>query len=198
MSIWFSAPLIRRLRNKLSIVTFNYDRSLEHYLFTVIQNTFGKSPEQCAAQLNQLDIVHVHGSLGRLPWQQESAFSAALPLEYGKYSEKPHIDIARKNIQIIPEAKAESPEFKRAHDLLNKAERIYFLGFGYHKANVNKLGITSLNKDHDVEMKGTDRNLSRSTRNFIRNLRFFHPNQNLELEGPDIYTLLYNQVDLLA
>ncbi len=186
--------------NKLSIVTFNYDRSLEHYLVTVLENAFGKPHEQCAAQLNKLEIVHVHGSLGRLPWQQETP-TTPIPLGYGKYSgDMTHIDIARKNIQIIPDANTESPGFKKAHELLNKAKRIYFLGFGYHKANVNKLRITSLNKDHkdhDIEIKGTARNLSSTVKNFIRDLSFHNPFQRLELGGQDIYDFLYNEVDLL-
>ena len=34
-------------RGLLTIVTYNYDRSLEHYLFTILKSTCAKSPEEC-------------------------------------------------------------------------------------------------------------------------------------------------------
>ena len=34
-------------QNKLSILTFNYDRSLEHYLLTALQHSYGRPVSEC-------------------------------------------------------------------------------------------------------------------------------------------------------
>jgi len=44
------------------------------------------------------------------------------------------------NLRIIYEEE-KNPELNEAHELINKAERIFFLGFGYAKENLNILGI---------------------------------------------------------
>ena len=54
-------------KNQLSILTFNYDRSLEHYLLTSLQNSYDKSIEECAEKLSKIPIIHLHGDLGALP-----------------------------------------------------------------------------------------------------------------------------------
>jgi len=38
-------------QNKISIITFNYDRSLEHSLFTALKNSYGKNDRDCALKL---------------------------------------------------------------------------------------------------------------------------------------------------
>src|SRR5207249_11041267 len=43
-------------------------------------------------------------------------------------------------IKIIHEVNvSDDPEFKRAHEVLKKSERICFLGFGYDKTNLRRL-----------------------------------------------------------
>jgi hypothetical protein len=48
--------------NKLSIITFNYDRSVEHYLLNSLINLHGKNFDECAKALAQIPIVHVRTS----------------------------------------------------------------------------------------------------------------------------------------
>ena len=65
--------------NKLTVITFNYDRSFEHYLFKALLHSHGRSAEDCASILAAIPVVHVHGSLSTLPWQaldKERAYSA--------------------------------------------------------------------------------------------------------------------------
>ncbi len=47
--------------NPMSFVTFNYDRSVEHFLFTAIQNTYGKNDDECRELMSKIPIIH--------PWQ---------------------------------------------------------------------------------------------------------------------------------
>ena len=56
--------------NKLSIVTFNYDRSLEHYLFTSLRKWHRRSVDDCIEKFAKLPIIHVYGQLGKIPYPQ--------------------------------------------------------------------------------------------------------------------------------
>jgi hypothetical protein len=57
------------LNNKVSLVTFNYDRSVEHFLYISLKNSFGRSSQDTAGAMRSIPIVHLHGRLGYLPWQ---------------------------------------------------------------------------------------------------------------------------------
>jgi hypothetical protein len=43
--------------NRLSVVTFNYDRSLEHYLFTTISSQLGLDSKSCAELLMLTQLI---------------------------------------------------------------------------------------------------------------------------------------------
>lgn len=166
--------------NKLSVITFNYDRSFEHYLFTVLKNTYNKSDEECAEKLKNIPVVHVHGSLGRLSWQE----SSLSPVSYGVWlvnsgatrNQAARSGAARsgavkrggENITIVHEANKQTPEFQKAHELLSQAERVYFLGFGFNKDNVRRLRIESLLKHGTT--KGTALKLPLQERQYIHSL----------------------------
>jgi len=59
--------------NKLSIITFDYDRSLEHYLLNSLINLHGKTRDECVKALAQIPIVHVYGHLGERPYPQQGS-----------------------------------------------------------------------------------------------------------------------------
>jgi len=120
--------------NHLSIVTFNYDRSLEHYLHTAMMNRYGKTPDECAKAIQQIPIIHVYGSLGLLPWQTESP----QPIKYGGANDL--LKVAAENIKIMHEGEKNSEEFMKARILIETSDRVFFLGFGYHPVNLERLG----------------------------------------------------------
>jgi hypothetical protein len=133
--------------NKLTIVTFNYDRSLEHFLFTALKHSYNKSDSEIAEAIQSIPIIHVHGSLGPLVWQDQKGneyyplFTRKKnPNEIGK-----KIRDASENIKIVSEAQPKSQEFELAFERIKNAERIYFLGFGYFNVNLERLGLRRLN-----------------------------------------------------
>jgi hypothetical protein len=121
--------------NAVSFITFNYDRVLEHILFNAAKHRYGKSDEECAAVLRKIRIVHVHGSLGPLPWQESVGRS------YGPRPEDWEVGTAASRIKIVCEGAEGDPEFNEARKLIREAQRIYFLGFGYNKDNVERLHL---------------------------------------------------------
>ncbi|MBI5393846.1 MAG: hypothetical protein HZA91_00965 [Verrucomicrobia bacterium] len=111
--------------NPWHVVTFNYDRTLEHYLVTVLCNNYGIQPETaCKA----LPILHVHGSLGHY---EESDFGRAVTPERVKQSAA--------SISVVHETNPRSAAFVRAHRVIREAQRILFIGFAYHPQNMEKL-----------------------------------------------------------
>lgn len=62
---------IEQLRkNKLTIITFNYDRSLEYYLMRAIQKMFGVPEMDAAEVFKDIKIMHVYGKLGKFCWEK--------------------------------------------------------------------------------------------------------------------------------
>jgi hypothetical protein len=59
-------------RNKLVVVTFNYDRSFEASLFVALKNSYNLTDEECAEYLRAIPIIHVYGQLGGLPHFSEN------------------------------------------------------------------------------------------------------------------------------
>jgi len=133
--------------NKLSVITFNYDRSLEHFLFTALVNSYRLSKEDAAEQLKHIPIIHVYGQLGLLEWQANKDEEANVIPYGGKPTAEVALPAAR-GIQILPEGKKESAEFHKAHELLIQAESVYFLGFGYNPTNMERLKLPLHGTEH--------------------------------------------------
>lgn len=120
--------------NKVDFITFNYDRSLDKFLFESLTNAFyGISYQDVIEQLNKRKLIHVYGQIGPLGWQG----SPNLP--YGKNPNNVWPG-QYANLKIIYDA-AETPEVEQARELVKKAQRIFFLGFGYAKENLEILQI---------------------------------------------------------
>jgi len=83
--------------------------------------------------LNTIPIIHLHGSLGPLPWEDAEG-------RHYQPSSSSDIRLLAKSIKVIHEGgAANDPDFKRAHDLISSAQRLVFLGFGYHPTNLTRL-----------------------------------------------------------
>lgn len=139
--------------NRLSVITFNYDRSFEHFLFNSFRSSRKKAKEDeagCIAQVSSIEVVHVYGSLGRLPWQPDSGLLKGVPeVKYsalgsgGDVSPKiATIDLAAKSIDLVRDGSGDTPAFARAKELLQQAQRIYILGFGFNMTNLERLGLS--------------------------------------------------------
>ena len=120
---------------KLSIVCFNYDRAIEHYLPWVVQRAFGMSYEEsCELVAGRLRIVHPYGVAGRLPWQGDEENGA----NWG--NERPE-NIVRLSKRIFTASqRAGSRQFQsylRAE--MSRGKRLGFLGFGFDPMNVAML-----------------------------------------------------------
>lgn len=122
--------------NQVKFVSFNYDRSLEHFLLQSCMETFGVGHQEAVEALEPLKIIHVYGQLGRLDQNHSSEARAY------KISTRPmELSLASTGIKIIPEARDDAPEFIAAREFFSFAEQICFLGFGFDSLNVSRLNL---------------------------------------------------------
>jgi len=149
--------------NRLSIMTFNYDRSWEYYLWNVIESQFAEDKTK-VAQLweGKPELIHLHGQLGEFD-----------PIDgngrgYDECESNEDLDIAADGIQIIYQVNPKTPAFDRAEALLRAAERIFFLGFGFDERNVRRLRVFD-DPLPGVEINGTGDGLSTNDILRIRN-----------------------------
>ena len=123
--------------NKLSIITFNYDRSLEHYLFTSLRSLHGRSIDDCLEKLAKVPIIHVFGQLGTIQYPQRGC-REYLPLGGDEGKVRDAVLDAAAGITLLHQ---EASDLNEARKLLGAAERVCFLGFGYHPLNLSRLTL---------------------------------------------------------
>lgn len=119
------------------IVTFNYDLSLDKFLYDFLSSTFPRF-----AKLKTLEeairIFHVHGRLGHLDYED------SLCRSYGKSISLIDLQKASQGIRVVSEL---DNDFGRdmvfAQKAIDDAERVIFLGFGYDDLNLERLRISS-------------------------------------------------------
>ena len=112
--------------NQLSVVTFNYDRSLEAFIFTALQNLYGpRYIDKAEDQFNKIKIVHLYGSLGAglVGFAKERGYRPGFRTDW--------VEDAAQRIKILHEAEPNTPEFEQAHHLLKGATEIIFSGSAF-------------------------------------------------------------------
>lgn len=130
----------------LSVVTFNYDRSLQVYLCNALKSMYGKSDAEVLQKLRRMQVVHMYGSLGS-PWPEDEDY-----LQYRLDPEDLYEGItnASRRIRVVPEGRTTDETIQQARKLILMAEQVCVLGFGFDETNVERLG----GKDTFVDVNG--------------------------------------------
>lgn len=121
----------------LSIITFNYDRSLEHYLRTALPAARNVESSILEERIQRLEILHFYGDLGSI-WKQRVD-----GIEYGVHDHT-HIEPAAESIHLIGRSDKAKEASSRAMELWRGAQLVVFLGFGYHDENLKRLGFEGM------------------------------------------------------
>jgi len=127
-------------RNRVSIVTFNYDRSLEQYLSTVLTNGYGLAAKEAAVLAKAIEIHHVHGTLGDHPAYGDGERAR----DYVPSVSFEAVQLAARCIRVVHEQAADDAGFIAARRALQESARVVFLGFGYDPTNLARLQIVDL------------------------------------------------------
>lgn len=126
-------------QNNIRFITFNYDRSLEFFLFQATKNTFGISDEEALKVINKIGIMHVYGTIGDFHY-----INGPGSRRYSNDVNAMQIKNAAEGIKIIPEARSDNKTFEIARKWFYESENIGFLGFGFDTLNVERLGLSDV------------------------------------------------------
>jgi hypothetical protein len=124
--------------NKLKIVTFNYDRSLEHYLAEAFK-AYGFDPNY----LLHFQVLHVYGFLGPYPAVPYAPPAKCHPDTVSDVCHK--IDEYAKRIKIMTEQRNNLDLIAAIEDRFKGSENVVFLGCGYHQENLDLLQMRGWN-----------------------------------------------------
>ena len=106
-------------------------------------NTIKSTSSEVAEKLKKIPIIHLYGKLGMLPWEiiKKDDYSR----NYNSEISPPILRRSSKSLKIIhDQVLPDNEDFRQARKILGNARRIYFLGFGYHTENLDRLKIRSL------------------------------------------------------
>jgi hypothetical protein len=140
--------------NKVSFITFNYDRSLDFFLYDSFSNSL---PFEQLQQFEfdkmkhfPFNFIHVYGSTP-LEWQSNNP--PYLKFMKGKgFDEITLSDIQQfaESIRIIQKSRNKEPFIIKVQEEILRADQIFFLGFGFAQENLEVLGIPDILKGKRV------------------------------------------------
>lgn len=119
----------------VSLIIFNYDRAVEQYLPFAIQASFGMGLDEARSITGAARIFHPYGSLGELPWDGQSGVA------YGS-EEMNRLPIISRQIRTFTEQVEDKASLAQIKDAVGSAERLVFIGFGYHSQNLELIYST--------------------------------------------------------
>lgn len=121
--------------SRVGIICFNYDRCIEHYLFNALQNYYGVTAELASQALTHLEIHHPYGTVGPLPWmggEQQIGYG-------GQVSSNQLLQLAERIRTFTEGSNIAESDISAIRAVLTSAERIAFLGFAFHRLNLELL-----------------------------------------------------------
>jgi hypothetical protein len=145
---------LRNIAKNLTIITFNYDISLEYYLDLMCRGDENWEEEILNFKKN-LKIIHVYGKVGFFDWEQKSIDeiycdemknSFFLRDKKNGFGRVNNYDVSyqiSKGIRVIDSVKNsnELKHIKIARQKILEAQKVFFLGFGFDKNNLEYLEI---------------------------------------------------------
>lgn len=127
---------LRTRLQDIAVISFNYDRCLEHYLYLAFQDYYGISTDESARLLEALEIHHPYGKVGTLPWMHQSNGSIA----YGATPNHQQLIEISKLLRTFTEGTDPSvSDINSIRDTVAGTERLLFLGFAFHRLNLDLL-----------------------------------------------------------
>lgn len=156
----------------INFVTFNYDRTLEWFLYHGILSTFPKAQEnkvkynEWFKKYCEKRIYHVYGSLGEIT-ERGLGMKTDINLKETKLNGRPKAlfiyEASKMLTSIRYNEDTEIP--KKLKAMFNNTSRIYSIGFGYQLDNLKKLPIKERTPVHGscYEIKEGEKSAIKST-----------------------------------
>lgn len=152
--------------SQVSLIIFNYDRCLEHFLINALMNYYKVLEEQAAQLVNMIRIYHPYGAVGYLPWQNQGNV-----MNFGEDPNAEQLLEIAKGIKTFTEGTApDSSEISEIRNCIKNTERLVFLGFAFHELNMELLkpnGGVSKTDFSNVKCFATALDISNSDKSVI-------------------------------
>jgi len=116
----------------VTLINFNYDRTVEQYLYWALQQYGQLSADVAANAVTSLKQIRPYGFIGNLPWQENPG-----PPFGGSKGGDDLFSVA-KSIRTYTEQQYEGTD-QKIDQALDSARLVIFLGFGYHPQNMGLL-----------------------------------------------------------
>ena len=173
--------------NKVAFITFNYDRSFEYFVYESFYYTFWENRheiESASLDINYIDsnkyipfpFIHVYGQVDKI--------KALGGSNYRKKFTFSDIEKLSENIRVIGERTNNIDKIK---NIVSESERIFFLGFGYAKENMDSIGILDIINNNDWEIYGTAKSMTakeiRGVQSTFRKPLVFKPEPRIEIKN---------------
>lgn len=160
----------------LNIVTFNYDRSIEYFLFNSIKSTYNKSDDEVYEAISGIKIIHLHGTLG---FMGNDILNESFN-HYGDYKDISKVLAISKNIKVIHEEVENN--YIKARSIIKNSDEIIVAGFGYSNRNTDRLEIGKSNAKKIIlgfyNMREVDIETAISTMNIAKNVEVLKITEN--------------------
>jgi hypothetical protein len=118
-----------QLFDNVAFIDFNYDRCLPHYLIEAIQPLYGVDDQRARGVVATAKILHPYGSIGNLAMQGGGG-----NVPFGEL--RTDLFEVAERIRLYTEQVKEHDELEAIKLTISEAQRIVFVGFGYHQQNL--------------------------------------------------------------
>ena len=129
----------------ITFITFNYEFSLEIFLYKVIRHTNysnkleKEDKEKIIDLIKKIKIIHIYGTVGDIILNTDvQIFSPDFSIDSDNLM---GIKYDKDRIKLIHERNDADSDIKEAKKIVEEAGNIYILGFGYDDINMKKLGF---------------------------------------------------------
>ncbi len=134
---------VDQIFDNVTFITFNYDRSIEAFLPSVLMAAYGLDHEVAVGIALRAKIHHPYGQVGTLGW--DGADNSEVP--YGWLARDRLGEISRE-LRTFSEKIQENEEISAMRLAIQEAETLVFLGFGFHRQNMRLLAPS-----HDIQAR---------------------------------------------
>lgn len=131
---------VQSIFDNVSFINFNYDRCLEQYIYYALKEYYSLADQEAEELVKKLKVIRPYGSVGE--WSSTNTRKEGVVA----FAEE-NVDLfaISKKIKTFSEQLEESDELKELRSLISSAEIVVFLGFAFHRQNMNLMRLEKQN-----------------------------------------------------